>query len=71
MTHDQAYLLAEKKIEQALKSDATKLDLKEMRLAKMPQSKQVQQMIHPNSCQKPNNPSPFWGKMEGGSSHTP
>jgi len=47
-----------------------------MRLAKMPESKQVQQMIHPNSCQKRTSPSPFWGtlypsgasgKLEGGS----
>ena len=45
----------------------------------MPQSKQVQQMIHPTSCQKPNSPSPFWGtlypseasgKLEGGSHAT-
>jgi len=70
MPHDQAYFLAENKIEQALKSDATELALKEMRLAKTPESKQVQQMIHPNSCQKPNSPSPFWGKLEG-DSHAP
>jgi len=50
---------AENKIEQVLKSDATKLDLKEMRLTKMPESKQVQQMIHPTSCQKPNSSSPM------------
>jgi hypothetical protein len=36
-----------------------------------PESKPVQQMIHPTSCQKRNSPSPTLrgGKLEGGSSH--
>ena len=32
MSHDQAYLEAEKKIEEALKSGATELDLRRMKL---------------------------------------
>ncbi len=41
MARDIAYYEAEKKIEEALKSGATKLDLKKMRLAKTPESKEV------------------------------
>lgn len=36
----------------------------------IPQSKQVQQMIHPNSCQKRTSPSPLGGKLEGSSHAT-
>ena len=38
MPHDQPYLEAEKNIEQALKSGATKLDLRDMKLTELPES---------------------------------
>ncbi|MFN8413766.1 MAG: COR domain-containing protein [Anaerolineales bacterium] len=38
MPHDQAYLQAEKKIEEALKSGATKLNLSDMSLTELPES---------------------------------
>ena len=38
MPHDQPYLLAEKKIEEALKSGATELDLRSMKLTEVPES---------------------------------
>jgi hypothetical protein len=38
MPHDQAYLLAEKKIEETLRSGATKLDLSGMKLTELPES---------------------------------
>jgi internalin A len=38
MTHDQAYLAAEKKIQQALHSGATELDLSNMKLTELPDS---------------------------------
>ena len=50
MPHNEAYYEAEKKIKQALKLDATQLE-----------------MINPTLHPKRNNPSPIWGKLEGGS----
>lgn len=38
MPHDQAFLLAEKKIEEALQSGAEELDLRDMKLTKLPES---------------------------------
>jgi len=38
MPHDQPYLLAKKKIEEALKSGATELDLRNMKLTKLLES---------------------------------
>ena len=38
MPHDQAYLEAEKKIQQALQSGATELDLRGMKLTELPES---------------------------------
>jgi hypothetical protein len=52
MPHDQPYLEAEKKIKEALKSGVT-------------ESKDVHQMIHPNSSYQPNKFSPLGEMPEG------
>ncbi len=39
MPKDEAYLEAEQKIQQALRSGATKLDLRNMKLTELPESK--------------------------------
>ena len=44
MPHDQAYLEAEKKIEEALQSGATELDLRNMNLTELPES--IGQLTH-------------------------
>jgi hypothetical protein len=44
MSHDPAYLLAEKKIEEALNSGATELDLRNMELTELPES--IGQLTH-------------------------
>ncbi len=56
MPHDQTFLQAQNKIEEALKSGAT-------------ESTDIHQMIHPNSSYQPNTFSPLGKMPEGQRSH--
>jgi hypothetical protein len=68
MAHDQVYLEAEKKIEQALQSGAANKPLPISPKGEGSRSIGLQ-MLCPTLHLKRNSPSPLGGKLEGGYSH--